>query len=311
MTVRDGTVKKAGRGDGRFTPLLLVVAVLSVGPAAVLIRLANAPPISVAFYRLLTAAVIIGIIVLIRGRRDLAGIDARTFMRSVISGFFLALHFGSWITSLDHTSVANSVLIVTTQPVFAALFGIWYLRERLRPAVFAAMALALAGAVIISGGNPQVGGWYGDTLALIGAITASAYLVIGRQVRRTVSTFGYVLIAYTTACVVLGLWALAVQSPLKGFPAISWLWIILAGLGPSVIGHTLYNRALRDYSAHTVATTILGEPLVASILAALILSEYPSPWAYLGAIPIRLGVVSAIRLERSDRAVTGQPRQGT
>lgn len=286
---------------GQSAPLLLIVAILAVGPAAVLIRLADAPPISVAFYRLLTATITIGLVVLVRGRRDLAGVDRRTFWLSVVSGFFLALHFGSWITSLDHTSVANSVLIVTTQPVFAAVLGMWYLREKLRPAVFAAIALALSGGAIISGGNPQIGGWYGDFLALIGAITASAYLVIGRQVRRTVSTLGYVLIAYATAAVVLGIWAVAIATPLSGFPAMSWLWIVLAGLGPSVIGHTLYNRALKYFSAHTVATTILGEPIVASALAALILSEYPSPWAYLGAVPIVLGVLWAIRLERGTR----------
>jgi drug/metabolite transporter (DMT)-like permease len=120
-------------------------------------------------------------------------------------------------------------------------------------------------------------------------------------VRKTVSTFGYVLIAYATAAVILGTWAIVIKSPLRGFPAMSWFWIILAGLGPSVIGHTLYNRALKYFSAHTVATTILGEPIVASILAALVLAEYPSAWAYLGAVPIVLGVLWAIRLERADR----------
>jgi drug/metabolite transporter (DMT)-like permease len=292
---------KTRETSGQSSPLLLIVAILAVGPSAVLIRLADVPPISMAFYRLLTATVTIGLIVLIRGRRDLIGIDARAFGLSVVSGLFLALHFGSWISSLDHTSVTNSVLIVTTQPVFAAVLGMWFLRERLRPAVFAAIALALAGGAIISGGNPQIGGWYGDFLALLGSITASAYLVIGRQVRRTVSTLGYVLIAYATAGLVLGVWAVAIDSPLSGFPAISWFWIILAGLGPSVIGHTLYNRALKYFSAHTVATTILGEPVVASILAVLILAEYPSTWAYLGAIPIVLGVIWAIRLERADK----------
>jgi drug/metabolite transporter (DMT)-like permease len=263
--------------------------------------MADVPPISLAFYRLVTATLTIGLVVLIRGRRDLAGIDARAFGLSIASGVFLALHFGSWISSLDHTSVTNSVLIVTTQPVFAAVFGMWYLRERLRPAVFAAIALALSGGAIIAGGNPQIGGWYGDFLALIGAITASAYLVIGRQVRKTVSTLGYVLIAYATAGLVLGAWTVVIDSPMSGFPASSWLCIILAGLGPSVIGHTLYNRALKYFSAHTVATTILGEPIVASMLAALVLAEYPSAWAYLGAVPIVLGVLWAIRLERADR----------
>lgn len=297
----DAVEKSAPDTGGQSAPLLLIVAILAVGPSAVLIRLADVPPISMAFYRLLTATVTIGLVILVRGRRDLIGMDGRAFWLSVISGFFLALHFGSWISSLDHTSVANSVLIVTTQPIFAALMGMWYLREKLRPAVFAAIALALLGGAIISGGNPQIGGWYGDFLALIGSIMAAAYLIIGRQVRRTVATLGYVLVAYATAAVMLGIWAIAIDSPLSGFPAMSWLWIVLAGLGPSVVGHTLYNRALKYFSAHTVATTILGEPIVASILAALILSEYPSAWAYLGAVPIVLGVLWAIRLERGSR----------
>jgi drug/metabolite transporter (DMT)-like permease len=283
----------------RSSPLWLLLAVLCVGPAAILIRLANAPPITVAFYRMLTAAVTIGVIVLLRRGRDLAGIDRTALWRSIASGVLLALHFGSWISSLSHTSVANSVLIVTTQPVFAAMLGVWYLRERVRPAAFAAIALALAGAAIISGGNPRIGGWYGDFLALIGAIMAASYLIVGRQVRRTVSTFGYVLIAYSTAAVVLGIWGVVIHSPMTGLPQASWFWMILAGLGPSVIGHTLYNRALKQFSAHTVATTILGEPLVATVMAALVLSEFPSPWALLGAVPIIAGVVWALQLERS------------
>ncbi|GAB4326346.1 MAG: DMT family transporter [Candidatus Zixiibacteriota bacterium] len=272
-----------------------------MGPAAVLIRLADAPPISVAFYRLVTASITIGGIVIARGGRDLIGLDAGTARLSIVSGVLLAFHFGSWISSLDHTSVANSVLIVTTQPVFAAVLGVWFLKERVSRAVFGAIGLALAGSVIISGGNPQIGGWYGDLLALIGAVMAAAYLIVGRRVRRTVTTFGYVLIAYTTSTIVLGIWAVAIGSPLTGFPPESWLWMILAGLGPSVIGHTLYNRALKEFSAHTVSTTILGEPVVATALAAVVLAEYPSPWAMIGAIPILVGVIWAIRLERSQR----------
>ena len=283
----------------RSSPLWLLLAVICVGPAAVLIRLANAPPITVAFYRMLFAAATIAVIVLVRRGRDLAGMDRRAFWLSIVAGVLLALHFGSWISSLSHTSVANSVLIVTTQPVFAALLGLWYLREKVRPAAFAAITLALAGAAVISGGNPQIGGWYGDLLALIGAVMAASYLVVGRQVRRTASTLGYVLIAYSTAALVLGIWAVSIRSPLGGFPAMSWLWMVLAALGPSVAGHTLYNRALRDFRAHTVATTILGEPLVATAMASLILSELPSPWALLGTIPIVAGVLWAIRLERA------------
>jgi len=284
----------------RSSVLLLILAVLAVGPAAVLIRLADAPPITVAFYRMVTAAFAIGGIVIARGGRDLVGLDRRAFKRSVIAGILLAVHFATWITSLDYTSVANSVIIVTTQPIWAALLGIWYLRERIHTATFLAIALALAGVVLISGGNPAPGGMKGDLFALAGAIMAAAYLVVGRQVRQSVSTLGYVLVAYSTAAAVLGIVALIIQTPLSGLPAHSWLWIIVAGLGPSVIGHTLYNRALKDFSAHAVATTILGgETVVATVLAAIVLSEYPSPWAVLGAVPIAIGVIWTLRLERN------------
>ena len=246
------------------------------------------------------ASLAIGAIVLFRHRVDLEGIDRQAFTRSVIAGMLLAVHFGTWISSLSYTSVANSVLIVTTQPIWAALLGIWYLKERVHATSFAAIALALAGVAIISGGNPLPGGMKGDILALIGAIMAASYLVVGRQVRRTVSTLGYVLIAYSTAAVCLGIWGLIVQTPLAGLSGKSWMWITLAALGPSVIGHTLYNRALKDFSAHAVATTILGgETVVATVLAAIVLSEYPSAWAFLGAIPVAVGVVWTLRLERN------------
>lgn len=284
----------------RASILLLLLAVLAVGPAAVLIRLAEAPPITVAFYRMLAASLAIGGIVIARGGRDLSGIDRTALSRSIVAGVLLAIHFATWITSLSYTSIANSVIIVTTQPIWAALLGIWYLRERIHTATFLAIGLALVGVVVISGGNPEPGGLKGDLFALAGAIMAAAYLVVGRQVRKSVSTLGYVLIAYSTAAIVLGIVAVIIQTPLTGLPAHSWLWIIAAALGPSVIGHTLYNRALKDFSAHAVATTILGgETLVATGLAALVLSEYPGPWAIVGAVPIAIGVIWTLRLERN------------
>ncbi|HUU45275.1 MAG TPA: DMT family transporter [Acidobacteriota bacterium] len=286
----------------RTSVALLIFGVFAVGPASIFIRLADAPAITVAFYRMVVAAVAIGIIVLLRGRRDLVGIDRASLVRSIVSGLFLAVHFASWIASLDYTSVANSVIVVSTQPIWAALFGMAYLREGISPKAFAAIGLALVGVLTISGGNPEAGGWHGDALALIGAIAAAAYLVVGRQVRRTVSTMGYVLISYSTAAVVLGIWSLAIRTPLGGFTSATWMWMVAAGLGPSVIGHTIYNRALKDFSAHTVATTILGgEALLATTLAMIVLAEYPSPWAFIGAIPIAIGITWALRLERGRR----------
>jgi drug/metabolite transporter (DMT)-like permease len=275
---------------------LLLFGVLAVGPASIFIRLADAPAIPVAFYRMLTASLVIGLIVLLRRGRDLRGYDRATLIRSVVSGFLLAIHFALWISSLDHTSVANSVIMVTIQPIWAALFGMVYLREDVPLRAFAAIGLALSGVLIIAGGNPQAGGWYGDLLAVLGGVAVAASMVVGRVVRRTVSTLGYVVVSYSTAAIVLGIWTVVIGDPLTGFSPPTWMWMVALGLIPSVIGHTIYNRALRDFTAHVVSTTILGgETVVATTLAMVVLAESPSPWALIGAVPIGLGVYWSLR----------------
>ena len=286
---------------------------MAVGPAAIFVRLADAPPIPFAFYRLSIATAVLGLALGPAGWSQVRAMDRRSFAWCGLAGVLLAIHFGAWISSLYYTSVSNSVLIIATQPVFAAVFGVVFLRERVSGPMCVAIGLALVGAIIVgsgtsgSGGDAGTTGRLGDGLALLGAIAVGAYLVVGRYARRELSTLTYATLAYGVAAIVLGLWACGLHGmrggAMGGYDAATWGWIAAAALGPSVVGHTLYNRALRHLPAHVVSTSILGEPVVATALAWLILDEAPGPWVWAGGLPIVVGVWLALKLSRADADV--------
>lgn len=292
--------------------LVLILAVLAVGPAAIFVRLAEVPPLVFASHRLLIAAVAIWLVVAARRGRDLVGLDRSQLLRCGLSGFFLALHFGSWISSLFLTSVASSVLLVSTQPIFAALIGRLVYRERVSAAALGAITVALAGTLVVAfggaAGSAQAESLsFGNLLALVGALTMALYLLVGRRVRQKVPTLGYVAVTYSVAALVLLAWAATLGNSLWNLPLQSWIWIAAAALLASAVGHTLYNRALRDLPAHIVATTVLGEPLVASLLAVLVLAELPPGSTWIGAPAILGGVTWALWVARPRDADPGSP----
>lgn len=210
----------------------------------------------------------------------------------VISGIALAAHFAAWITSLFYTSVASSVVLVSTAPIFVAIGARFVLREPTRPLHFAGLAIAMIGAATIAftdadGGRDSL---WGDLLALVGAVSFSVYFLAGRFLRRQLSTGAYVAMSYSVGAMTLCLAALVLQTPLSGF---SWQVIgmfVLIALVPQVIGHTSFNWALKHLSAPTVSVLMLGEPIGASILAYLLLDEKISAWMLAGGITTLLGV---------------------
>ncbi len=280
--------------------LTVILAAMAVSWASIFIRFADAPPLVIAFYRMVSATVIFLPWALGPGRRSFALFDARRLALAVLSGLFLAFHFAFWISSLSYTPVANSVMLVSSAPIFAAVLGHVLLKEKPHPLSYLAIALALAGGAMIMGGDFQ---WapdqlWGDMLAVAGAIMVAAYFLIGRLVLRRVPVFPYIFATYGSSAVFLGLIVLIAGDRFTGYPSMTWLWFVLLGLVASVIGHSLYNRALRFFKTHVVGVCVLAEPVGATILAYLLLTESPPWYALLGAIPIFLGVAWVFRLER-------------
>lgn len=272
--------------------LLLFIAVVAVSWAAIFIKLTGAPPLATAFYRMSFATLFILPLALKKSLPEILKIRGKTLIITLLSGIFLGLHFATWVTSLDYTSIPNSVVLVTTQPIWVAILSHFLLKEKVSLTILFAILLALSGSFIISGGDFQIAkaNFYGDLLALIGAILAGAYLLCGRVVRQNLSLITYIFLVYFISAFVLGILCIIWGTHLYPYPSKTFLWFILLGLIPTIIGHTLYNWALKYLKAYLVAINILGEPVGSTILAYLIFKQIPPPLTYVGAFAIFTGI---------------------
>ena len=292
----------------------LTLAILAASTASILIRFAqtDAPSLVIAVYRLSIASLILTLVLLSRYRNDLQAMTKREVSLTLISGVFLSIHFATWITSLEYTSVASSVVLVQTAPLFVALLSPLILRERLSRSIVAGLILALIGSLIIGLSDacswsdglrcPSIGSFFrgsamkGDLLALAGAAAGAGYIMIGRRVRSTVTLIPYITLTYGTASVVLIVLMLrAGQSPF-GYSPQTYLWFLLLALLPQLFAHSTYNWALRYLSAALVSISQLGEPVSSTILAYLILRETPTMLRIVGAVIILTGIgVASVR----------------
>ena len=275
--------------------LLLAIGVVSVGAAAVLVRLADTHPLTACLVRLGLGAVVLVVAVRARGLPFPRGRDG---VRAVVAGVLLALHFGLWIGSLSMTTVTASVVLVCLQPVFVAVGGAVLLRERVSLPVAAGIGIALAGAIVIAtdgsatvraGAQPVLG----NALALAGAIAIAAYVLALRGQQSDVLATAAVITS-TAALVTLPAVLLA-GAPLWPSSSTSALWLLALAIGPQVIGHTALNAALRYLPAAVVSGSILLEPVIASVLALLVLGEAAGPQTLAGSIVTLIGVVLLLR----------------
>jgi len=281
--------------------LVLIVAVAFVSVGSVLVRLAQAPPLAVAFYRVTFASLLIAPFGWTDARRSLGALGPRSRLLLLASGIALALHFATWIASLSYTSIASSVLLVNTAPIFAVVLSWIFLGERVSGAILGAIALAFVGAALIAAGDwgrsPSSLG--GNLLAVAGAAALAAYHVAGRGLRDALPLNAYILSVWGAAAAALGGITAAFGTPFAPYPPRAWLLFLALGLVPTVLGHGLVNRALRSLSAPTVGLFLLGEPLGASLLAFLVFGEVPSVSTMVGGFVVLLAM--GLVLLRRDR----------
>ena len=278
-------------------PLLAVLfGILAASTAAIFIRYAQdyAPSLVIAAWRLSLASLVLTPLALTRRRAELTSLSRREVGLALLSGLFLALHFATWITSLEYTTVASSVVLVSTTPLWVALLSPFTLREPITRLRAVGMLVALTGGGIVglsdSGESAASNPLLGDALALVGAVMGASYVILGRRLRSRMSLVSYTFMVYGMAAVVLVALMLAAGQTPFGYPAQAYLWFALLALVPQLLGHSSFNWALRYLSAAYVSTLLLGEPVGSTILALVLLNETPGLLKLAGAVLILAGI---------------------
>ena len=283
----------------RFPPnLALLVSIVAVSTASILIRMSDAPALAIASYRLLFATLILLPFYVRSG--DIGRLmksEARDLMNLAGVGVVLAVHFASWITSLSLTSVASSVIFVHVDPIFVAAVSHFVFKERIGRGTLLGILAAFAGATLIAFGDAGAGeaNLTGDLLALVGAIMLGIYILAGRRLRQSLDLVSYVTPVYATSAVVLMMWSLATGTRLAPYSGYEYLLFLAIAVVPMIFGHTVYNWALRYVAAPVVSISLLGEPIGATILAFLFLSEVPSGFTLLGGTITLIGIYLCVR----------------
>ncbi len=294
-----------GRLDTEVTPLAaLAFAILASSTSAILVRWSHAPSSVAALYRVLFTTLLVAPVAVFRYREEFRRLSVRDLGFAVVAGVALAIHFAAWFESLNHTSVAASVTLVQSQPIFVAVGAAILLGERIDRPTVVGILVAIVGAAAMSIGDAgeapvSDATLYGNSLAILGAITIAGYVLAGRSIRQRVSLFPYVTVVYT-ACVLALVFLVGGQGhAFLAYPPREWLLFLAMAVGPGVFGHTVVNWVLRYVESVVVSVAWLGEPIGSTLLAVIFLAETPDAITVVGGLVVLAGIyVTTVGRER-------------
>ena len=292
-----------GRLQQRIPPMAaLGVAIAAVSTSAVLVRWSAAPSVVLAFYRVLLTTLLVAPFLLTRYRGEFAAFRRRDWAVATATGAALAVHFVAYFESLAWTSVAASVTLVQAQPLFVAIGAALLLDEVVGLRRATGILVALAGMAAMSAGDLLAGATvrgprplYGNALAVVGAVMAAVYVLVGRSLRQRVALVPYVVVVYTACALTLFVVALAQGLPLSGYGTREWLIFLSLAVGPGLLGHTVVNWALEHVESSVVSVSLLGEPIGATLLGVVLLAEVPGPTTVAGASLVLVGIYLTAR----------------
>jgi drug/metabolite transporter (DMT)-like permease len=225
-------------------------------------------------------------------RREIAALARKDLALLLLGGFFLAVHFGSWITSLKYIPISTSVVLVNSHPLFVVIASYLFLGEKPRLRSLAGTAVGLAGMIVIA--HDALSGvelaLKGDGLALLGALAVVGYFIIGRKARTRISLLGYVTPLYAVCSLLLLLWVLAAHEPLYPYSATQWGYFAALAVVPTILGHTVFNWAIKHVRPSAISLAFLGEPVAASILAFIFFAQRPPLATFIGGALVLMGV---------------------
>ena len=301
---------KSAQKAPNYSPLIILLfGILAVSSSSLIIRNAQkeVPSLVIAVFRLGIATLILGLVAFFRHKQEISRLEKKQILVLILSGLFLAGHFATWITSLEYTSIASSVVLVCSTPLWVALFSPLIVKERPNRLVWLGMSLTLIGSIVvglsssllITGAGIQFAGFgqldqtralFGNFLALMGAWSETGYILIGRGVRKKISLVPYTFLVYGSAALILLAVVLLLGLKLTGYSPTSYAWMTTLAIVPQLIGHTSFNWALGYLNAAFVSVALLGEPVGTTILSFILLKETPTVFEAVGGILILIGI---------------------
>jgi len=302
----------------RVPPLMILsLGIVAVSTASILIRIGQqyAPSLVIAELRMGIAALVLAPIAYNRAGMEIRSLSRRQWLLLAFSGLLLCLHFASWITSIEMTSITSSVILVTTAPLWVAIMAPFVLKEKLSPMIVLGLVVTMGGGVLV--GLSESCEWLngrvacnltmsltnsrefvGNGLALAGAWFSAGYLLVGRSLRKQLSLISYSFLVYSFAAIGLMGFLIFFQQSITGYPWLVYGIGMALAIGPQIIGHSSFNWALRYLPASFVSVALLGEPIGTSILAVLLLNEQPTGFEILGGAIILCGIYISARSVR-------------
>lgn len=271
--------------------IAIFLATISISTSAIWVRMADAPAGVIAFYRLFFSVALMAPL-FYKHITEFRSIKLKTYFWCTIAGIFLAFHFILWFRSLDYTSVASSVVLVTLQPLFAFVGSLIIFKTKIRMGAVIGAIFAIGGSVLIGWGDLGLsrGALFGDFLSLAACFLITVYLMVGQEVRKDLTAFSYTFIVYGLSAVTLFLYVLFRGEKFIGYSTNDWIMFILLAIFPNLLGHTVYNWSVKWVGVNTLSMSILGEPVGASILAYFIFGETLRPLQMVGSLVILTGI---------------------
>ncbi|TSI03891.1 DMT family transporter [Lysinibacillus sp. BW-2-10] len=270
----------------------IIIGVISISLSAILVKLANADAGVIAFYRMLFSVLIMSPIFFVKYVHEIKLLVKRDWIFSSIAGIFLAFHFILWFESLNYTSVASSTVLVTLQPLFAFIGTYFFFKEKLTIKTIISGVIAVFGSFLISWGDFKISGtaFYGDMLALIACALITGYLLFGQDVRQRISLVTYTMVVYSISTICLFFYVLIKGESFGPYPTMDWIWFLLLAIIPNLLGHTLFNWAIKWVSTNVISIAVLFEPIGAAILAYFVFAEKLIISQIVGGIVVLLGI---------------------
>ncbi|MGK7379399.1 DMT family transporter [Planococcus sp. 1R117A] len=274
-----------------FIPI--IIGVFSVALSAIFVKMTSADSGVTAFYRMLFSILIMSPIFFMKYTHEIKKLSKRDWIFTSIAGIFLAFHFILWFESLNYTSVASSTVLVTLQPLFAFAGTYFFFKEKISLKTLLSGMIAVLGSVLIGYGDFKVSGLalYGDILALIACALITAYLLFGQDVRKRLSLITYTFVVYSFSTITLFFYIVFKGESFGPYPASEWMWFLLLAIIPNLLGHTLFNWALKWVSTNVISIAILFEPVGAAVLAYFILGEVLSLSQIIGGSVVLAGII--------------------